>query len=403
MEETKTKMQTEKTAGTEIQDLDSLNRFVLTRFLDEEELAKQGYFIEDLTAEEVQQIVYELVGNHDHQDDEKQKAKTIFDILDRHRRTDAASESEQTKPIVYKDMATFAKSNPFVNEMSLIKDDEPEQKINIELKEETITEGDKKLQQLTVIDNLVLNTIVLDFYYKQEKTTFTDKEVATWINQENAKTTVPKVTREQVNESILKLQNIRVDLKYRSLQEINNETLNLKIGNPLLWIRERLEVEGSNGIKKYEIITEPFYFTYLKVTNTPLIEFKRELLTNNYKGVDKSLDNQAVRYYLIKRLEPKNRLNSDEIFININDIYEIQGATPANYTTAATLRKAKERARKRAETILNEFKKEYKFTYEPDNEQTIRVKDEDGKTTKKAKKVIKGRNFTGYNVLFKKF
>lgn len=399
MEETKNKMQTEKTAGTEIQDLDSLNRFVLTRFLDEEELAKQGYFIEDLTAEEVQQIVYELVGNHDHQDDEKQKAKTIFDILDRHRRTDAASESEQTKPIVYKDMATFAKSNPFVNEMSLIKDDEPEQKIGIELKEETITEGDKKLQQLTVIDNLVLNTIVLDFYYKQEKTTFTDKEVATWINQENAKTTVPKVTREQVNESILKLQNIRVDLKYRSLQEINNEALNLKIGNPLLWIRERLEVEGSNGIKKYEIITEPFYFTYLKVTNTTLIEFKRELLTNNYKGVDKSLDNQAVRYYLIKRLEPKNRLNSDEIFININDIYEIQGATPANYTTAAKLRKAKERARKRAETILNEFKKEYKFTYYADDEKVIRAKDEDGKTTKK---VIKGRNFTGYNVLFKK-
>lgn len=401
MEETKTEMQTGK-AGTEIQDLDSLNRFVLTRFLDEEELAKQGYFIEDLTAEEVQQIVYELVGNHDHQDDEKQKAKTIFDILDRHRRTDTAK-SEQTKPIVYKDMATFAKSNPFVNEMSLIKDHELEKKIGIELKEETITEGNEKLNQLTEIDTLVLDTIVLDFYYKQEKMTFTDKEVATWINQENAKTTVPKVTREQVNESILKLQSIRVDLKYRSLQEINNEILNLKIGNPLLWIRERLELEGSNGIKMYEIITEPFYFTYLKVTNTTLIEFKRELLTNNYKGVDKSVDNQAVRIYLIKRLEPKNRLNSNEIFININDIYEIQGATPANYTTAATLRKAKERARKRAETILNEFKKEYKFTYEPDNEQTIRVKDEDGKTTKQVKKTIKGRNFTGYNVLFKKF
>lgn len=397
MEETKTEMQTGK-ADTEIQDLESLNRFVLTRFFDEEELAKQGYFIEDLTAEEVSRIVYELVGNHDHQDDEKQKAKIIFDILDRHRRTDTA-ESEQAKPIVYKDMATFAKSNPFVNEMSLIKDHELEKKIGIELKEETITEGNEKLNQLTEIDTLVLDTIVLDFYYKQEKTTFTDKEVATWINEVNAKTTVPKVTREQVNESILKLQSIRVDLKYRSLQEINNEILNLKIGNPLLWIRERLELEGSNGIKMYEIITEPFYFTYLKVTNTTLIEFKRELLTNNYKGVDKSVDNQAVRIYLIKRLEPKNRLNSNEIFININDIYEIQGATPANYTTAAKLRKAKERARKRAETILNEFKKEYKFTYEPDNEKVIRAKDEDGKTTKK---VIKGRNFTGYNVLFKK-
>lgn len=303
--------------------------------------------------------------------------------------------------ITYQDRATLTK-DPFINELSIIKYNSNNlPALDMVLKEETITEGKEKLSVLSLLDQFVLRTIVLDFYGKQNKRTFTDKDVVIWATQTNAKKPVTEITREQVNESILKLQNVRVDLKYKSLQTINNEEINAKVGNPLVWIKERIELEGDNGVKKYEILDVPFYYTYLIVTQTPLIDFDRKLLTDDYKGIDKSLDNQQLRYYLVTRLEPKSRLNSKQIFISADDIYKIQGATPENYTTASTLRKARERVRKRTEIILNEYRKIYKFQYIADDLTTISKADETGKKVKKVK--IKGRKFTGYTVTFAKY
>ena len=305
--------------------------------------------------------------------------------------------AKKIKPMLFSRYATFTQ-DALTNELGLIKyyDESNLPTIDFDLREETITEGNETLNKLSELDIMVLRTIVIEFFYKQKKRDFTDKEVVLFLTQENARKPVKGISREKVNKSILKLQNIRIDLKFKSLQEINNEILNAKRGNPLVWINERLEIEGDNGVKYYTILGTPFYYTYLNVTQTPLIEFDRKLLTNDYDGIDKSLDNQQLRYYLITRLEPKSRLNSKSIFISATDIYQAQEITAKKYDTPASLRKAKERARQRAELVLNEFRKVYKFSFNADNE-TGKI---DKKTGKKEK--YKGKKFGGFNITFHK-
>lgn len=277
-----------------------------------------------------------------------------------------------TLNLEYNDQATLT-STPLINSIAEIKADQIGVKdiallrgFSYELDADTTENSEEQLNKLNELDRFVLDTIVVDFYLQQQITVFSDRQITTQYTNKYGDKKVSKTLQKDINESILKLQNIRVELDYKSIEKYKEKNIDVKRNNPLLWL-ESIQVNADTTSNYYKILGTPFYYTYLKQTNNQLIPYNRELLTMNIKGVDKRRENQDLRHYLIRRLADMNTFNA-QIYIKTSQIYTVQGVNSSNYPTDSKLKKARYLARERTETLLNEFKKQYNFTYSQDNE-----------------------------------
>lgn len=240
-------------------------------------------------------------------------------------------------------------------------------KYDFSVDDKTTQQSQEEINKLTELDRFVLDTIVVDFYYKLNKKEFSDRQLANWYTQKGGKVTPSENIQREINNSIEKLQHIYIDIDYKSVQEFKkNKHVKVKRHNPLLWL-ESLEVKDDTTSNYYRILDTPFYFTYLKQTNSTMITYDRELLYLDINGVDKSLANQNLKHYLIRRIAPLKEY-PNEIYISVSDIYNEQNATAKYYPKINNLKKAKQRARERTEIMLNELKREYNFTYMQNNE-----------------------------------
>lgn len=277
-----------------------------------------------------------------------------------------------TLPLEYNDIATLTDTG-LINKLAIIKLEnnalfkEQIAKLDFNIDENTINNSEKKLEKLNELDRFILDTIVIDFYYKQGLTKFTNRQIAIQYCKEKGIEHITENVLKEIDKSILKLQNTRISLDYKSIQRLKKAKVKIGKNNPLIWLEETyIDVEGTKT-KGYEIIRTPFYFTYAQEVNAPMITYNRKLLYNEIKGIDKNINNQNLRHYLIRRLAPTKNLDTNEIYISINDIYEVQNIYKDEYKTANALKQARKQARERAELILKEYKKEYNFTYHKDD------------------------------------
>lgn len=279
-------------------------------------------------------------------------------------------------PLEYPTTATIA-STSLINEIAVnkfnditLKDNYLINNLHYDLEQESIEKSQKIIGNLNELDIFVLNTITIDFILKQNKWTFSDYELANLYTQKGGKVTPIRKIKEDVNKSIIKLQNTRISLSGKSVEIFKKQHIKISGKNPLLWV-ENVEVKSGNTTNYYRAIKVPFYLNYLEATNSELITYNRELLYLDIKGIDKSPNNQDLRYYLIRRLAPLKSY-PNEIYITTNDIYEVQHATAEYYPNPTNLKKARQRVREHTEILLKQMKKEYNFTYRKDVNKRVR-------------------------------
>lgn len=244
-------------------------------------------------------------------------------------------------------------------------------KYDFKINADEIAKSEEQLQQLTELDRFVLDTIVTDIFFKGNKREFTDRQLVVLYTKEHSASKISENIQDEINKSILKLQNTRVNLGLESIQKLKSNKVKVNSDNPLIWLK-KIQIDKETSTTHYRIIDTPFYYSYLKLTNAPLITYNRDLLYKEIKGVNKSLDSQALRHFLIRRVTQAVEFNT-ELYLNLNDIYNETNTTAKYYPKNANLRKARQRARENTELILDELKKEYSFTYSQDNRtQTIK-------------------------------
>lgn len=277
-----------------------------------------------------------------------------------------------TLPLEYSQKATITDTG-LINKLALTKLEDNYilqelKNLDFNIEESTIQHGEETLNKLDELDRFVLDCIVLDLYYKQGRKQFTNRQIAIQYCKEKGIEHITENILSEIDKSIIKLQNTRISLDYKSVQKLKKAKIKVDRGNPLIWINELFNVKIETNVRGYEIIETPFYFTYLRETNAPMITYDRKLLYSDIKGIEKNIDNQNLRHYLIRRLAPSKTLNTNEIYINISDIYEAQNIHKKDFKTDNALKIARKKARDRAELILKEYKKEYNFNYSKDDE-----------------------------------
>lgn len=273
--------------------------------------------------------------------------------------------------IEYNSFATLT-DTPLINELARttqeVKDIYLLNELNFKIKNKTITKNEEELKNnLTELDRFVLDTIAVDLFLNQHITTFSDRQIAIQYTKEKGGDKTSQTLIKNINDSILKLQNKRIDLDYASVEKYKKNNVYVSMNNPLLWL-ESMEVTTDTTSHYYRIIGTPFYCTYLKETNSKLFSYERKLLTEEIKGIEKNTENQNLKHYLIRRiLSLKNFNNLQRIYISTSDIYEVQGVNSVKYTTENKLKKARLKARERTEKILNLLQEDYDFNFNKDN------------------------------------
>lgn len=273
--------------------------------------------------------------------------------------------------IEYNSFATLT-DTPLINELARttqeVKDIYLLNELNFEIENKTINKNEEELKNtLTELDRFVLDTIAVDMFLNQHITTFSDRQIAIQYTKEKGGDKTSPTLIKNINDSILKLQNKRINLDYASVEKYKKNNVYVSMDNPLLWL-ESMEITSDTTSRYYRIIGTPFYCTYLKETNSKLFSYERKLLTDEIKGIEKNTENQNLKHYLIRRiLSLKNFNNLQRIYISTNDIYEVQGVNSVKYTTDNKLKKARLKARERSEKILNLLQEEYDFNFNKDN------------------------------------
>ena len=270
----------------------------------------------------------------------------------------------------YEDRATLTET-PLLNELALTKLEDRDIKVingdRFVLDNISTIKSNETIEKLTELDRFILNTAVLDIYYTKGDSVFSDRQLATLYSNKYGRENVSPKLLDEINKSLLKLQSIRISLDYKNQEKAKKTKIKgAKRDNPLLWL-ERLEVKEDTTSNFYRLIEIPFYLTYLQDTHAKLLSYDRGVLFKPIKGVKKTSENQALRSYLNRRLVSLNTLDTN-IYISVKDIYEVLEIKADDYKNDNQLRKARYNAREKTEKILNEFKKEYSFNFNQDNE-----------------------------------
>lgn len=228
---------------------------------------------------------------------------------------------------------------------------------NYTIKQDSLNNAIEDINKLSETDKQILDIITIEFYLKQNKIVFSDRDIAVTLTQKDSQATIHDNMLLDINKSILKLQNTRITLDYQSKKAFKDNNYRIiQDDNPLIWLRTRNDIKDTKT-QWYQIINTPFYVDYLRVSNSKLLEFKRETLYKEIKGIDKRLKNQNIRLLINRRLILAKDMKID-FYINVEDIYKEQQAKTY---------KQKQDARKVTEIILDSIKDSEGFNYNKDN------------------------------------
>lgn len=280
------------------------------------------------------------------------KGNNLNDILD---------SNFKPSPLYFSEYLTFSNS-ALIDSLShthsiVLKDNGLIKQFDYTINQESINNATNDINKLNELDRFVLDTITIEFYLKRHRIVFSDRDIALLLAQTDSKVSISDKFLKQINESILKIQNVRITLDYESKKVFeNNSHRIIEDNNPLIWLKTRKDIKDTKT-QWYQILNTPFYYDYLSITNNKLLEFNRSILYKEIEGKDKSINNQKIRLLINRRLRTAKDLKID-FYISTNEIYKEQ---------QCETRKQKQDAREMAKKILDNLKNDEGFNYREDN------------------------------------
>lgn len=228
---------------------------------------------------------------------------------------------------------------------------------NYELQVKSVEDSNNIINNLNDLDKWILDTIVLEFYIKQSKTIFTDRDIALVLCKEKANQTISDKMLEDIKASIKRLQEKRISLDWEDKKKLQENNKGYEDDNPLLWIKTR-KARAKEKTTLYQLVGVPFYADFISITKPPLIEYRRDIVYREIEGIDKSIKNQTIRLYLNRQFLKVKGFNLNNMYISVQEIYKLADAKT---------NKQKQDARKVTEAILKSLKTDYNYNYKTDN------------------------------------
>lgn len=213
--------------------------------------------------------------------------------------------------------------------------------------------SERKLNSLRHQDREILDYIVLTLYPNDIRV-FSDYQIATGLYKKETSETVSDSMLKEINASIERIRNIRLDEGFISKEKINDLNTKVEINGNLI-VLNRVKVKHRSKATYYQIMTRPFYYDYALNTGKKIEHYPKELISRDIEDVkiEHNIKNDTLKMMLTRRVLSLEFYN--KTIINVLEIYDTLGVTdPRKYTDA----------RNRAEAILKDLQqKDYNFKY----------------------------------------
>lgn len=257
------------------------------------------------------------------------------------------------KAIMYRNALTNIISKE-QNELLQANKDVEIKPVSIEKNKEIISE------KLEPFDLQVLDFII-DKIYKRGLLEFTDTQIATYMYEEKGQNAHIE-DRRKVNESILKIQNVRLNLEFK--YKLNNKA-KIWSNNPLIWLKH-VGANIDSEVNKYRILGKPFYLDFNELSETKRIEYPRKILYSRSNNKYKTMRSHNIRIYLVEII--KTLPNEDKHYIDIDKLYRVMDITSEKYPSYNSFKKERSKGLRIIKDALIDIKKEgVIFYYSEDN------------------------------------
>lgn len=209
--------------------------------------------------------------------------------------------------------------------------------------------------KLNELDRFILDAIAQ--LYNGGRRTFTDRYMAQLYTKKQSRDKISEDIINEVRASIEKLENTQIEPVYTS--RLNE----LRLPNKLINLHHAELITAGENTKGYEILGEPFYISYLRLSKSPQAIYSRDLLyipisrprpKGKPETVKANVNTQKLKHLIIRKLETLENAG-DQVTIKTDDIYRETGASDNS---------TKQRTRRNTELILDEYKKVYAISWE---------------------------------------
>lgn len=232
---------------------------------------------------------------------------------------------------------------------------------DIELKPISIEKNNEIINEKLEPYDLQVLDFIIDKFYKRGYLEFTDTQIANYMYEEKG-TKAHIEDRRKVNESILKIQSIRLSLDFRYKQDKKAKVWS---NNPLIWLKH-VGANIDSEVNKYRILGKPFYLDFIELSDTKAIEYPRKILYLRSNNKYKTIKSHNVRIYLVEQI--KTLPNEDKHYISIETLYNIMNITKEKYQSPNTLKKERSKGLKIVKDAFKDIKSEgLSFYYSEDN------------------------------------
>lgn len=211
--------------------------------------------------------------------------------------------------------------------------------------------SDETLNSLSHQDREILDYIVLTLY-PNNITVFSDYQIATGLYKEQTSETVSDAMLKEINDSINRIRNVRIDEGFISAEKINDIKAEVKINDHLITLRQ-IDVKHENKTTWYRIIGDPFYYDYA-VKTQKINHYKKQLITRNKEDlqIENNIKNETLKMMLARRVISLNYYK--QTIISMTEIYDVLGIKDARKYTDA---------RNKTKAMLEDLQKDYNFKY----------------------------------------
>lgn len=223
------------------------------------------------------------------------------------------------------------------------------QKFNADLT--VFNKSEDTLNRLKHQDREILDYIVLTLY-PNDITVFSDYQIATGLYKEQTSETVSDTMLKEINASIERLRDIKIDEGFISKEKINDLNAKVEINGNLI-VLNRVKVKHETKATYWQIMTRPFYYDYA-IRTGKVNTYPKQIITRGIEDVhiEHNIKNDTLKMMLTRRvisLEYYKRT-----IVNVLEIYDVLGVTdPRKYTDA----------RNKAKEMLEDLQKDYNFKY----------------------------------------
>ena len=222
-------------------------------------------------------------------------------------------------------------------------------KYNVDLS--VFKKSDETLKSLSHQDREILDYIVLTLY-PNNITVFSDYQIATGLYKEQTSETISDAMLKEINDSIDRIRNVRIDEGFISAEKINDIKAEVKINDHLITLR-RIDVKHENKTTWYRIIGDPFYYDYA-VKTQKINHYKKQIVTRNKEDlqIENNIKNETLKMMLARRVISLNYYK--QTIISMAEIYDILGLKDSRDYT---------KARNKTKAMLEDLQKDYNFKY----------------------------------------